>query len=106
MGTPLTLAASASSGLPVAYAASGACSVSGNTLQFSAAGSCTVTAGQGGSATGTRPDWLPAASVQRSFAVSSTGVQPPPPQPVPSLTGAALALLGALMGLLALRRRV
>ncbi len=106
VGTPLTLAASASSGLPVAYAASGACSVSGNTLQFSAAGSCTVTAGQGGSATGTRPDWLPAASVQRSFAVSSTGVQPPPPQPVPSLTGAALALLGALMGLLALRRRV
>jgi len=92
VGTPLPLAASASSGLPVAYSASGACSLSGHTLSFNTAGTCTVTASQAGSTAGMRPDWLPAASVQRSFDVTGTGAQPQPVA-VPTLSQWGLALL-------------
>lgn len=40
--------ASASSGLAVAFAASGACSVTGSTVQIGGVGSCTITASQAG----------------------------------------------------------
>jgi Big-like domain-containing protein/MBG domain-containing protein len=53
--TPVTYGASAvlpavtsTSGLPVTFTASGACSVSGNTLSYSSVGTCTVTAVQAG----------------------------------------------------------
>jgi hypothetical protein len=45
-----TVSASASSGLPVSFAASGSCSVNGSTVHITGAGSCTVTASQGGDA--------------------------------------------------------
>jgi parallel beta-helix repeat protein len=47
-GTSLTLEATASSGLPVSFSATGNCTVSGNTLSATAPGSCSVTASQAG----------------------------------------------------------
>jgi hypothetical protein len=50
-GGSATLAATASSGLPVTYSVtSGPCSVSGNTVTATAAGSCTIAADQAGNA--------------------------------------------------------
>ena len=50
VGTPFTLSASASSGLPVSYASSttSVCTVAGSTATFVAAGTCTIVASQGG----------------------------------------------------------
>ena len=45
---PITLTATATSGLTVAFAATGNCTVSGSTLTLTAAGSCTITASQAG----------------------------------------------------------
>jgi hypothetical protein len=45
-----TVSASASSGLPVAFAASGVCTISGSTVHITTAGSCTLTASQPGNA--------------------------------------------------------
>jgi hypothetical protein len=50
--------ASSTSGLPVTFPASGACSVAGTTVTITATGMCQVTASQGGDA-----DWEPAADV-------------------------------------------
>ena len=48
--SPLTLAATASSGLPVSYRIqSGPCLISGSTLTLTGAGACVLTASQGGS---------------------------------------------------------
>jgi hypothetical protein len=62
---PMALTAVASSGLPVAFSASGACTVSENLLSLIAVGSCTVTASQAGNA-----NFEAAASVARSLSVS------------------------------------
>jgi hypothetical protein len=62
---PITLAATASSGLPVGYSAVGPCSVSGTTLTLSGAGTCTVTASQDGNAT-----WAAAAPASQSFTIA------------------------------------
>jgi hypothetical protein len=63
---PFTVAASASSGLPVSYAASGVCGVVGSTVTLSGAvGTCTITASQAGDEV-----YLPASDVPRSFAVA------------------------------------
>jgi hypothetical protein len=43
-----TVSATASSGLPVSFAAAGGCTVSGTTVHITGAGTCTVTASQGG----------------------------------------------------------
>ena len=64
-GTPLTLGASASSGLPVSYAISGPAYLSGNTLHFTAAGAVTVIASQSGNA-----EYSAASSVTQTFAVN------------------------------------
>ena len=48
LGKPVTLAATASSGLPVTFAVTGPAALSGSTLTFSAAGTATVTATQAG----------------------------------------------------------
>ena len=62
------VAASASSGLPVTFAAApasaGICSVSGSTVSLVGAGTCTVVASQGGNAV-----YDPADPVQQSFTV-------------------------------------
>jgi len=70
VGTTYAVSASASSGLPVNFAAgsgsAGVCSVSGDTVSLVGAGMCTVTAGQGGNGI-----YLPAPDVQQSFGVGS-----------------------------------
>ncbi|MBU6323397.1 peptidoglycan-binding protein [Patescibacteria group bacterium] len=60
-----TVSATASSGLPVSFAASGACTLSSSTLHVTGAGTCTVTASQAGDAT-----YLTAPDVTRALAVS------------------------------------
>ncbi len=64
-GDPLfTISASASSGLPVSFSASGSCTVSGSTVSLTGVGSCTITADQGGD-----DHFNPAPSVQQTFSV-------------------------------------
>jgi subtilisin len=62
---PFTVSATASSGLPVSFTASGACTVTGTTVTITGAGTCTITASQGGGAS-----WNPAPSVERSFTIA------------------------------------
>jgi hypothetical protein len=60
-----TVAATASSGLPVAFAAAGKCTVAGASVHLTGAGSCTITASQAGDAT-----HLPAPDVSRTFTIA------------------------------------
>jgi hypothetical protein len=62
---PFEVTASASSGLPVSFTASGGCSVSGSTATIFEAGSCTITAHQPGNAS-----YSPAEDVSHTFAIS------------------------------------
>jgi hypothetical protein len=65
-GSPaFTLSASASSGLPVSFTASGECTVAVSTLTITGAGTCTVTAHQAGNA-----NYAPADDVSQSFAIA------------------------------------
>ncbi|MDX6512271.1 MAG: hypothetical protein QOE36_1775 [Gaiellaceae bacterium] len=57
--------ATASSGLPVNFAASGDCTVAGTTVHITGAGNCTVTASQGGNI-----DYNAAPDVPRAFAIA------------------------------------
>jgi photosystem II stability/assembly factor-like uncharacterized protein len=61
---PITLGATASSGLAIVYEANGACSVSGDTLTIVSGGTCNVIATQSGDS-----DYNPAADVEQSFSV-------------------------------------
>ena len=67
VGTPLTLLATSTSGLPVSFASttSSVCTVTGNTATFLASGSCTIQATQAGNST-----YAPAPAVQQTFAVN------------------------------------
>ena len=69
VGVPLTLTATASSGLPVSYTSSttSVCTVSGSTATFLAAGTCSITASQTGNST-----YAAAAPVTQSFSVTGT----------------------------------
>jgi len=60
-----TVSATASSGLPLTFAAGGSCTVSGTTVHITGAGSCTVTAAQRGDAT-----FAAAPSVSQTFAIA------------------------------------
>ncbi len=60
-----TVSATASSGLPVSFAAAGTCSVSGNSVHITGAGSCTITAQQTGNAS-----YNAAPDVERSFNIT------------------------------------
>ncbi len=62
---PITLSATATSGLPVSFSGTGACSVNGTTLTIDGAGACEVTATQAGNAT-----FNAAPIVTRSFAIA------------------------------------
>ena len=62
---PFVLSASASSGLPVTFLVSGACSLDATTLSLTSAGTCTVIAQQAGNEA-----WTFAADVQRSFTIA------------------------------------
>jgi sugar lactone lactonase YvrE len=59
-----TVSATASSGLPVSFAASGNCTVSGATVHITGAGSCTITASQPGDVNNP-----PAPNESRTFAI-------------------------------------
>ena len=59
------VAASSSSNLPVAFAASGNCSIAGNMVQITGAGSCSITASQPGNGT-----YLPAPDVTQTFNIN------------------------------------
>ncbi|WP_198971669.1 IPTL-CTERM sorting domain-containing protein [Xylophilus sp. ASV27] len=99
LGTTLTLGApgqpvaTATSGLPVAYAATGNCSIAGSVVSFSGAGSCTLTASQPGGGA-----FAAAADVARTFAVQAAAA----PAAIPTLSQWGLALLSALAALTAL----
>lgn len=60
-----SISATASSGLPVNFTASGGCSVVGSTVSISSAGSCTITAHQAGN-----DAYAPAEDVSQSFAIA------------------------------------
>jgi len=65
------LFASASSGLAVSFAASGACTVAGNTVHLAGSGSCTIDADQAGDAT-----YNAAARVTQTFAIGTPTAAP------------------------------
>jgi fibronectin type 3 domain-containing protein len=71
VGTPLTLSATATSGLTVSFASTtqSVCTVSGTTATFLAAGTCSITATQAGNAT-----YAAAAPVSQSFTVNASGL--------------------------------
>ena len=80
-GAPdFTVHATASSGLPVFFAASGSCSVNGTIVHLKSVGTCTLTASQSGNA-----DYNAANSVVRTFKVLRS------PCSVPSVVGKKLA---------------
>jgi hypothetical protein len=62
--SPVSVAATASSGLPVGFAASGACTVAGGAVSLTTVGTCTITASQAGNTA-----FLPATPVARAFEV-------------------------------------
>ena len=72
--------ASASSDLPVTFAASGKCTVNGSKVHLTGAGSCTVTAAQPGDT-----NYNAAPSVSRTFAIAR------PACTVPNVRGKSLA---------------
>ena len=59
------VSASASSGLPVSFTASGTCTITGSTVSISGAGTCTVIANQSGNAT-----YNPAPDVSQIFTIN------------------------------------
>lgn len=63
--TPFMVSATASSGLPVSFTASGNCTVSGNTVTITGVGSCTVTASQPGNT-----NYSAATDVPQSFNIA------------------------------------
>jgi hypothetical protein len=63
------VSATATSDLPVSFAASGQCTLSGNTVHVTSAGSCTITASQAGNS-----DFNPAPDVPQSFTIANSTV--------------------------------
>ena len=61
---PFAVSATASSGLPVSFAASGNCTVTGDVVTITGAGSCTITASQAGDA-----NYSPALDVTQTFSI-------------------------------------
>lgn len=83
------ITATASSGLPLSFSASGVCTVAGSTVTPGSAGTCTITASQGGN-----DAFFPATDVVRAFQVGTalSSVE---------LTAAPAAVLGASTNLVA-----
>jgi Regulator of chromosome condensation (RCC1) repeat/PASTA domain len=91
LGDPdFVVSALSGSGLPVSFAASGSCTVSGMTVHLTGAGFCTVTASQAGDL-----NWEPAPAVSQTFVIQS-GAAPPATPPastrcrVPAVIGKGL----------------
>lgn len=89
LGAPGQPVATATSGQPITYSATGNCSVAGSVVSFTGTGACTLTASQPGGGA-----WTAAAPVQRNFAVLAAVA----PTAIPTLSQWALALLAALLG--------
>ena len=91
VGVPVTLPASASSGLPVSFSSGtlSVCTVAGSVVTTVAAGPCTITASQGGSAR-----YAAAPDVSRSFQVNPVKAGPAaqPATTSPSVTGPGPAI--------------
>lgn len=83
---PVTLSASTTSPLTVAFSAMGACSVTGTQLVFIGAGECTITAAQGGNS-----NYNAATSVERTITVEKGLVKVKWPTPDPITYGEALS---------------
>jgi hypothetical protein len=69
---PFTVSATASSGLPVSFAASGNCTVGGTLVTLTGPGSCTITASQAGNGT-----YAPAPAVPQAFTIAAPPAGPP-----------------------------
>lgn len=70
IGDPdFTVSATATSGLPVSFAASGQCTSSGNTVHITGAGSCTITASQAGNS-----DFNAAPDLAQSFTIANSNL--------------------------------
>jgi hypothetical protein len=84
-----TVSATASSHLPVAFAADGGCTVTGTTVHVTHVGICTITASQGGNV-----DYLAAPSVSRGFNVAwvFTGFSQPIDNGVTNVANAGQAI--------------
>jgi hypothetical protein len=80
-GPSYTLAARASSGLPISFSSRtpSVCAVEGSTVSFIAAGTCTIDANQPGDS-----NYDPAPEAQQSFAVASPPALIPTPTPEPT----------------------
>ncbi|HWI74776.1 MAG TPA: hypothetical protein VNT55_22635, partial [Baekduia sp.] len=88
---PVALAATATSGLPVAYGVtSGPCTVSGKNLTLTGSGTCVVAADQAGNA-----DYDAAPRVTRTVAVAKAAQAIDFPDPGPHVLGDAPVALGA-----------
>ena len=94
-GNPdFAVSASASSGLPVSFAASASCTVSGSTVHITSPGSCTITASQLGNA-----NYNPAAAVSQTFSIASW-LTPPTRCRVPNVVGKRLGAAKLAAGIL------
>jgi hypothetical protein len=91
---PITLNATASSGLPIIYAVTGPAMLNGNGLTINGAGSVSITASQPGSAL-----YLPAINVARSFAAAqdASSIQLAT-SATPSLLGASVSFSAMVSG--------
>ncbi len=89
VGAPVTLSASASSGLPVSFSSgtTPVCTVAGSAVTTAAAGTCTITASQGGSAR-----YAAAPDVTQSFQVNAAGQTITFGQPPDAKAGAPVTL--------------
>jgi Regulator of chromosome condensation (RCC1) repeat/PASTA domain len=86
-----TVSASASSGLPVAFAASGECVLNGTTVLLTDVGQCTIIASQPGNG-----NYNAAVDISHSFQIAERPVPPASPRPqvrcvVPKVVGLKLA---------------
>jgi hypothetical protein len=70
MPGPLTVTATASSALTVAFSASGTCSVTGTTVTYTGAGSCSITASQAGNAVWGVATAASGSSLTRTFTIT------------------------------------
>jgi hypothetical protein len=87
--SPLTISATASSGLPVSFASitTSVCAISGNTVTMADTGVCTIVASQPGNSV-----YAPAASVTQSFAIIPSQAITFEPLPSVTLPAPAIAL--------------
>jgi probable HAF family extracellular repeat protein len=92
--SPFLVSATASSGLPVTFTASGNCTVAGSTVSITGAGSCSITANQTGNA-----NYMAASPVIQTFAIAKATLTVTADNK-PSTYGSALpALTGSIVGL-------